>query len=69
MRVQVTRLPRPNVAQDVEVEAGTRLMGLLGQLAIPPDAVVVIRQERPIPLDAPLAEGDELRVVNVFSGG
>lgn len=69
VRVQVTRLPRPNTPQDVDLEEGATVAEVLRRLLVPLDAVIVIRAERPIPLDAPLDEGDALRIVNVFSGG
>lgn len=69
MVVHVVRIPRPNVAQSVPVPSGTTVAAVLRLLQIPPDAVVVIRGEDPVPLDAPVSEGETLRVINVFSGG
>lgn len=69
MNVQVTRVPRPNVTQLVTLDEGATVATLLRRLEIPPDAVIVIRAERPVPLDAPLGHEDTLRIVNVFSGG
>lgn len=63
------RVPRPNVAQPVSVKEGSSVLEVLRALAIPPDAVVVLREESPVPVDASVREGDRLRVVNVFSGG
>lgn len=69
MQVQVTRVPRPNAAQEVTLDEGATVAMLLRRLEIPPDAVIVIRHDRPVPLDAPLGDRDALRIVNVFSGG
>lgn len=38
-------------------------------LGIRPELVLVFRGERPIPGDAPLEEGDRLRILRVVSGG
>lgn len=69
MQVHVTRVPRPNTTQPVEVREGATVAEVLRRIQVPVDAVVVIRGETPIPADAPVSEGDRLRVVNVFSGG
>ena len=34
-----------------------------------PDLVIVFRDERPIPGDAPLRDGDRVRILRVVSGG
>jgi sulfur carrier protein ThiS len=69
MDVVIARLPRPNVPQRVQIPAGATVLDALRRLGTPPDAVVVLREGTPIPLDATLHEGDDLRVFNVFSGG
>jgi sulfur carrier protein ThiS len=38
-------------------------------VGVRPDLVLVFRDERPLPGDAPLAEGDRLRILRVVSGG
>ena len=69
MNVTVARVPRPNVAQALEVPLGATVVDVVRRVGALPDQVIVIRDERPLPLDAPLHEGDRLQVVNVFSGG
>ena len=69
MQVVVCRVPRPNVAAPVDVPAGARVSDVLRTIGTPPDAVVVLRDGTPLPLDAVVEADDELRVVNVFSGG
>ncbi|MCK5559051.1 MAG: MoaD/ThiS family protein [Thermoplasmata archaeon] len=41
----------------------------LVELEIPPDTVIITRNGQPIPLDAELANKDELSVIRVISGG
>lgn len=36
---------------------------------IRPELVLVFRDEKPIPGDAPLREGDQIRILRVVSGG
>lgn len=69
VKVTVARVPRPNVSQTLDVPSGTEVGDIVRQVGAHPDAVIVIREERPLPLDAPVRDGDVLRVVNVFSGG
>lgn len=69
MQVTVARVPRPNVAQSFEVPAGAKVSDVLRKVGAHPDQVIVVRNEQPLPVDAPVNEGDVLRVVNVFSGG
>ncbi len=69
MQVQVVRVPRPNVEQPVTVDAGARVADVLRALKIPPDAVIVMRDDAPLPLDAPVEDGTRYRVITVFSGG
>ena len=41
----------------------------LKKLDIPPDTVIITRNGQPIPIDSELADGDELAVIRVLSGG
>lgn len=69
MRITVARVPRPNVAQDFDVPETATVEAVLRLVGAKPDAVIVLREETPIPLDARLESGDALRIVSVFSGG
>lgn len=69
MLVRVARVPRPNVEEPVRVAEGATVAQVLRTLKIPPDAVLVVRNEEPVPLDATLAEGETLKIITVFSGG
>lgn len=69
MLIHVARIPRPNVEEPVTVPEAATVATVLRLLKIPPDAVLVVRGEDPVPLDAPVAEGERLKIVTVFSGG
>ena len=69
VQVTVARVPRPNIAQAIDVPPGASVADVVKKVGAHPDQVIVIRDEQPIPLDASVSEGDVLRVVNVFSGG
>ena len=51
-----------------EVEASSP-MGALGVLCLRPDSYLILRNNVPIPIDEPLADGDVIRAVRVASGG
>ncbi|HUR69132.1 MAG TPA: MoaD/ThiS family protein [Candidatus Thermoplasmatota archaeon] len=38
-------------------------------LGVRPELVLVFRGERPLPSDAPLVDGDRIRILRVVSGG
>lgn len=63
------RFPRPNVEQDVTIDGEATVARVLRELRIPPDSVLVVRGNEPVPLDAPAREGELLRILTVFSGG
>ena len=55
--------------EDVELAAGATGMDLLGKLGLAPDAHILLRGDRPIPVDEPLADGECLIVLSAVSGG
>lgn len=69
MLVYVTRVPRPNVEERLELAGAATVIHVLRRLQAPPDSVVVLRGDAPLPVDAALSDGDRIRVVGVFSGG
>ncbi len=69
MRVNVTYFPPSSSDQSLDLDSGATALDLLSSLSIPPDATIVMREGKPIPLDAGLADGDELKLLTVMSGG
>jgi sulfur carrier protein ThiS len=68
MNVTVSKLPRGETSEE-EVPEGASAHDLVRQLGLPSAAVLVLRSGRPIPIDEPLSEGDEMEVIYVASGG
>ena len=65
---------RITVVQGKEVRAmdvpeGSSPLDIIRQLALSPDAFLVLRGRTPIPLDEVLTEGDSVRFIKVASGG
>lgn len=68
MRVKARTVPRGEEVQ-LELPEGSTAANLVRELGLPTVACVVIRRGRPIPIDEPLEDGDDLEVVYVASGG
>jgi sulfur carrier protein ThiS len=69
MRVRVTRFPRPNVEEAIDVDAGSTAEAVVRRLGLHPEAVLVVRENSSIPLDCELSDGDQIKVIHVVSGG
>jgi sulfur carrier protein ThiS len=68
MKVRVTRIPQETTTV-VDVEKGETVQSLLKRLHLRSDAVIVVRDSRPIPEDDTLQDEQELRILQVASGG
>lgn len=68
MRLTVRVLPAGK-NETVELEDGADGLRLMNALKLNPDAHLLLRKDKPIPLDAKLRDGDEIAVVSVISGG
>jgi sulfur carrier protein ThiS len=55
--------------RDLDLEEGATADDAPRACGIRPELVLVFRDERPIPGDAPLKEGDRIRILRVVSGG
>lgn len=55
--------------RDLELPEGATADDAPRACGIRPELVLVFRGDRPLPADAPLAEGDRLRILRVVSGG
>lgn len=56
-------------AKEVRLPEGSTVETMLDSLGLYPDAHIVVRGKIPVPVDSPLVNGDQLRVVKVASGG
>ena len=68
MSVRILLLPeREN--RTVEVPRGADGFALLRTLSLNPENVILVRGERPIPVDSRIRKEDDLKVIRVVSGG
>jgi sulfur carrier protein ThiS len=55
--------------QAIDVQEGSTPLDIIRQLALAPDAFLVLRERSPIPVDEVLTDGDSIRLIRVASGG
>jgi sulfur carrier protein ThiS len=68
MMVDVRSVPE-GVRETREMPDGARAMDLVRGMGLPTAACLVLRSGKPVPIDEPLEDGDELEVIYVASGG
>jgi sulfur carrier protein ThiS len=68
MKVKITRVPQDTTSL-IEIEKGQTVQMLLKQLHLRSDAVIVLRGTTPIPVDDIVDDEQELRILQVASGG
>ncbi len=56
-------------AKEMRLPEGSTVGTMLDSLGLYPDAHIVVRGKVPVPVDSPILNGDQLRVVKVASGG
>jgi sulfur carrier protein ThiS len=62
-------LPKGRTIQKVELEDGSNGLSLLSKLEYAPDTHIITKDQKPIPMDDVLNDGDELTIISVVSGG
>ena len=68
MKVKITRVPQDTTTV-VDINKGATVQMLLKRLHLRSDAVIVVRGSTPIPVDDTLEDDQELRILQVASGG
>ncbi len=69
LKVQATLHGFEPREREVDLPASATADDATRALGIRPDLVLVFRNERPIPGDTPLLEGDRIRILRIVSGG
>ena len=68
MKISVILLPN-NSLKEVELRSGSKIFDLLKKIHLKPDAIIVLKNNMPIPVDDTLTEGQKLTILQVASGG
>ena len=69
MKVKVKSFPRGEVDKSIELPEVSTALDLFKALNMRPDNWIVSRDDRVIPDDSPLNDGDSIRLLSVVSGG
>jgi len=68
MKIKVKIFPE-NSTKEIDVKPGSKVYDLLKKIQLKPDALIVLKENMPIPVDELLSEDQELRILQVASGG
>jgi sulfur carrier protein ThiS len=63
------KLLRSNEKKELQLEKKSTINDLLKKLDLKPDTVVVMNNDKPIPVDDDLTDEEELTILQVSSGG
>ncbi|HEX9906933.1 MAG TPA: hypothetical protein VGB78_00500 [Thermoplasmata archaeon] len=69
VKVRVTLLPAKKKAVVVVLPKGATAEAAIRKMNLFPDAWIPVRENTPIPLDAELVDGEEMKLIAVVSGG
>lgn len=69
MRIKVKSFPIGEVDKSVELPDKSTALDLFKVLNMRPDNWIVSRDDKVIPDDSPLKDGDSIRLLSVVSGG
>ena len=62
-------MSRTRDTRDVKLGPFATVEDLLISINLKPDTAIVMRKDMPIPIDYDLKDGDELKIIQVTSGG
>ena len=68
MKISV-KLSREKDKKEIDLKEGSTVMDLLKKLSLKPDTLIVISNDKPIPVDEILRDKQNLSIVLVSSGG
>jgi len=68
MKISVTISPK-NRTREIKMKKGSTVTDLLQKIHLKPDAIIVMRDDMPIPVDDGLDDEEELKIIHVASGG
>ena len=69
LKIKVKSFPRGEVDKSIEFPDKSTALDLFKALNMRPDNWIVARDDKVIPDDAPLNDGDSIRLLSVVSGG
>jgi len=68
MKINV-KIMRTGETKKIVLEKGSTVENLLDKIKVKPDAIIAMSNDKPIPVDNPLNENQEILIIQVASGG
>ncbi len=63
------KISRTNEIKEVNIENGATVLSLLKKINLKPDTIIVLNNNKPIPIDDELTNVENLTILQVSSGG
>jgi sulfur carrier protein ThiS len=63
------KISRTNETKEVNLENGASVQNLLEKINLKPDTIIVLNNNKPVPIDDELSNGEEITILQVSSGG
>ena len=68
MKIKIN-ITRTNQNREINIKPGSKIIELLDKINMKPDTLIVLKNNKPIPINEQLKENDELKIIQVSSGG
>ena len=68
VKITVKILPI-NIKKEIEIKSGSKISDIIKRIDMKPDSVIILKENTPIPIDDVLNTDQELKIVQVASGG
>ena len=63
------KISRTNETKTIDLKKGSTIQDLLNKINMKPDTLIVMNENKPIPIDDEINNGDELTIIQISSGG
>jgi len=68
MKIKI-KLSRTNENKEIELQTGSTVNDVLKKINLKPDTVIVMSNDKPVPVDEEVVDGQDFTIVQVSSGG
>jgi sulfur carrier protein ThiS len=68
--VKITvKISRTNETKTIDLEKGSTIQDVLSKINMKPDTLIVMNENKPMPIDDEISDGEELTIIQISSGG
>ena len=68
MKITVN-ISRTNQKQTIDMKKGSKIQDVLSEINMKPDTLIVLKEDKPVPIDDDVKDRDDLTILKVSSGG